>query len=59
MKKQAKCDFRCGRDAVIPFRNVNLCGECLEAYWLGDGPAPRLRFEDVITIEEPLEGEDL
>jgi len=53
MTEKKKCDFLCGRDAVMQIRRLNLCEECADENLGEEEPEPRLTFEDVITLDGP------
>jgi hypothetical protein len=52
------CDLGCGRNAVVKVGRLNLCEPCADEGCI-DIPGPRLRFEDVIGPDRPLEDEVL
>jgi hypothetical protein len=47
-----KCDFQCGRDAVMQFRRFHFCELCAEEILGSTGPFPRLGLEDVNTLPD-------
>jgi hypothetical protein len=61
MTEQVACNFTCtcGRNAVMQVGKLNLCEECAKANLEGDGPAPRPRFQDVVTPDRPVGDEIL
>jgi hypothetical protein len=49
-----KCDFGCGRDATLKSGKLAVCDECAYNDY---HPVPRL--EDVVTLDGPLDGEEI
>ena len=58
MTEQIKCDFTCGRQAVVQIGKINLCHECAEEKLEGDSRASQQRFEDLISLDGPI-GDEL
>jgi hypothetical protein len=59
MTERIRCDFKCGRNAVMKVGKLNLCTECADSNPEGDDSMPKLRLEDLVTLDGPIGDEIL